>query len=320
MKKETNLFLNLILTFSASLFFSVNIYFYFVSNYLNKDSSFNSNSLSRNLEYNQSIPLTNSNYNKEISLNQANIKPSSLSIVNKKEKRNNVPNKKIFLIKKSCILKEVERSTERRNIDIYTLGNCEKNRIAFIGGIHGNEPQGVYIVKKLLEYTQKTPKILDNKKILFIPEINPDAFFKRSRTNANGVDINRNFPSQNWKKSYKKDNYYSGEYASSEIETKILMKYIYKFNPQIIINIHSPYKVVNYDGPALKTSEYISKYNKYPITSNIGYPTFGSFGSYYGIDKKIQVITLETSENDPESEWHNNKKALINLIQNIDKI
>ena len=33
---------------------------------------------------------------------------------------------------------------------------------------------------------------------LFIPCLNPDGMSKNTRTNSNGVDLNRNFPTKNW--------------------------------------------------------------------------------------------------------------------------
>lgn len=244
------------------------------------------------------------------------------NFIDKTENKNIVASPNAINLDNKIISKEIykELSTEKREIKISIFGNDDKNKIAFIGGIHGNEPQGVYIVNKLIEYVNKTPNILKSKRILFIPSANPDSVIKSKRVNANGVDINRNFPAKNWQKSIKKDSYYSGNSPASEVETRILMNYLAKFNPKIIINIHSPYKVVNYDGPSLDLANFISKYNKYPVKGDIGYPTPGSFGSYYGFDKKIKVITLETSENKPNLEWEKNKKALIAVIENLDKL
>lgn len=251
---------------------------------------------------NKSIINEGKKSNKATKINESK-KSNKVTKINIREDKNNLYESKI-----------IEKSTLNKDIEIFYLGKGSK-RIAFIGGVHGNEPQGVYIVEKLLEYFQKNTQKLHDKELLFIPKANPDSFEKGTRTNANGVDINRNFPSKNWKESLKKDQYYSGKEKSSEIETRIMLKHLNYFNPDFIINIHSPYKVINYDGPAIKIAEFISKYNKYPITSNIGYPTLGSFGSYYGIDNNIPVITLETLAGLPKNEWETNKKALIKIVE-----
>ena len=63
--------------------------------------------------------------------------------------------------------------------------------------------------------------------------------------------------------------------------------------------MHSPYKIVNYDGPAKEISEKISKIIGYPVEESIGYPTPGSFGTYCGVERNIPTITLELDEECP---------------------
>ncbi|MFQ8626380.1 MAG: hypothetical protein ACLSA2_07920 [Candidatus Gastranaerophilaceae bacterium] len=84
--------------------------------------------------------------------------------------------------------------------------------------------------------------------------------------------------------------------AGSEIETKFLMDTINEFKPQLILTLHAPYKIVNYDGPAREISEKISEIIGYPVEESIGYPTPGSFGTYAGIEREIPAITLELDE------------------------
>ena len=115
------------------------------------------------------------------------------------------------------------------------------------------------------------------------------------RTNSNGVDLNRNFPTKNWVLS-EKDNFYGGIEPASEKETKFVIDIIETNKPKLILTLHAPYKVVNYDGPAKEVSEQISKIIKYPVEESIGYPTPGSFGTWAGIERKIPTITLELDE------------------------
>ena len=67
-------------------------------------------------------------------------------------------------------------------------------------------------------------------------------------------------------------------------------------NFSAIITIHSPYKVVNYDGPAKELAQKISEFLGYKVTSDIGYPTPGSFGTYCGVERNIPTITIEIDE------------------------
>ena len=174
-----------------------------------------------------------------------------------------------------------------------------------IGVFHGDEPQGKYLIEKYLEsnFSPSKSKIL-RRGVLFIPCLNPDGMQLGTRTNANGVDLNRNFPTKNWGEdtSSAGDNpadYFGGKAAGSEIETKFVMEIIEEYKPERILTLHAPYKVVNYDGPAQDWAEEISEIIGYPVEASIGYPTPGSFGTYCGIERNIPTITLELDEKIP---------------------
>jgi protein MpaA len=212
----------------------------------------------------------------------------------------------------------IEKSFEEREIKIYTFGkDSYENKIAILGSMHGDEPQGKYIIEQLLEYIKENPQIIQNNQILLIPCSNPDGLIKNKRGNANNVDLNRNFPTENWGVEFQDKNsrYYPGVSANSEPETNILIKYIEEFNPKIIINIHSPLKVINYDGfNSEDIANYMAKYNNYKTSADIGYSTPGSFGTYFGKERNIPVITLETGADELEKAWSENKESLIEVI------
>lgn len=234
--------------------------------------------------------------------------PSTVPSIKSSDKNNN---EKLY----------TEHSLEQRELKISIVGkDSSKNKMAILGSIHGDEPQGKYIVEQLIEYIKKNPEIIEDKQILFIPNVNPDGFSKNTRGNANKVDLNRNFPTKNWvsNKDDKNSRYYAGSKAASEPETKILMKYIGEFNPEVIVSIHSPLKVINYDGTgSKKIASLMSKYNHYKTADDIGYPTPGSLGTYYGKERNIPVITLETDSNSGEDAWAENKDSLIALLKNL---
>lgn len=163
-------------------------------------------------------------------------------------------------------------------------GNIEKPSVLVIGAFHGDEPQGTYLIQKYLEQ-----KLATN--LLFIPQLNTCA----SRVNLNGVDLNRNFPTKNWILG-EKNEYFGGESPASEKETKFVIETVEKYNPKVILTLHAPYKVVNYDGPRSNIVEKIAEIMQYPIEESIGYPTPGSFGTWAGIEKQILTITLELDE------------------------
>ena len=130
---------------------------------------------------------------------------------------------------------------------------------------------------------QNIDKIKDNIKLIV------------ETSNKNNVDINRNFPTNNWELS-SKNKFYGGEKPASEIETRFLTDIIEKYNPQIILALHSPYKLVNYDGDAFELALKIAEIIDYPVEASIGYPTPGSLGTWAGIERNIKTITLELDE------------------------
>ncbi|OGI18762.1 MAG: hypothetical protein A2287_08920 [Candidatus Melainabacteria bacterium RIFOXYA12_FULL_32_12] len=196
--------------------------------------------------------------------------------------------------------------------------SSEKGKtILFIGVFHGDEPEGEPLILNLMNEITNNPAIINGNIILFIPVLNPDGKELNTRGNANGVDLNRNFPTKNWELSSKKDEYYSGEFSASELETRFLTNVIDEYKPDVIITLHTPYRIVNYDGPAKELAEKISRLNGYPVQEDIGYPTPGSFGSYAGIERGIPVITLELPDNvNIEQLWQENKAAFSEIIRN----
>ncbi len=199
---------------------------------------------------------------------------------------------------------------------IELLGNNNAKAL-IIGVIHGDEPQGVFLIN---EYLKK----YNPENLLFIPCLNPDGMQMNKRTNANGVDLNRNFPTKNWGKNEgenatcddENSSYYGGKSAGSEIETQFLIDTINEFKPQIILTLHAPYKVVNYDGPAKEIAEKISQIINYPAEASIGYPTPGSFGTYAGVERQIPTITLELDEKCP---MENLKESVFKIFDEIKK-
>ena len=174
------------------------------------------------------------------------------------------------------------------SIELKVLNNSGLKKILIVGVFHGDEPQGEYFINEYLKMQKNNIK----NSLYFIPRLNENNL----RTNKNGVDLNRNFPTKNWVKS-SKDEYFGGDFPACEDETKFLVRLIEENKFDAIITIHAPYKIINYDGPAQKLAEKISQILGYPVESDIGYPTPGSFGTYCGVERNIPTITIEIDEN-----------------------
>ncbi|MBI4725648.1 carboxypeptidase regulatory-like domain-containing protein [candidate division TA06 bacterium] len=73
--------------------------------------------------------------------------------------------------------------------------------LRFAATIHGNEPVGtelcIAMIDSLTQCYDSIPAIkdlVDNREIWFLPMFNPDGHAANSRYNANGMDLNRNYP------------------------------------------------------------------------------------------------------------------------------
>ena len=185
-------------------------------------------------------------------------------------------------------MKILKRTITKNENELLLYGESfSVNPKLIIGVVHGDEPQGEELINRYIEETRSG--------MLFIPSLNPDGKILGTRTNSSGVDLNRNFPTKNWENT-PKDRYYGGDKPASEVETLFLIDVIDEYKPSVILTLHTPYKIVNYDGPAKEVSENISKIIDYPVEESIGYPTPGSFGTYAGVERNIPTITLEMDE------------------------
>ena len=204
------------------------------------------------------------------------------------------------------------RSTLGNNIYFIEFGDSGDVTLIF-GAFHGDEQGGFHLVTELARYIAASPGLIKNK-VVIVPVLNPDGLLAGTRTNSNDVDINRNFPTENWSPAYSDSKNFPGEKPASEVETNVAMQLIDKYKPVKIITVHAAMHVINYDGPGQALAREIAKYNKYDVSDDIGYATPGSFGTYAGKELGIPTITLELPHYDPPQAWKDNKEALIKAI------
>jgi murein peptide amidase A len=190
--------------------------------------------------------------------------------------------------------------------------------VLVIGGIHGNEPTSVDVARSLVDELRADPALATGHTVAVIVNANPDAYERRTRTNANGIDVNRNFPAANFKPARRRGPFRGGDTPASEPETRAILAAIEQIQPRLLISIHSidhGRQCNNYDGPAEAIARLMEQHNGYPAAATIGYPTPGSLGSYAGIDRQIPTITLELPRSIPGREaWQANRAALLAAI------
>jgi len=170
-----------------------------------------------------------------------------------------------------------------------------RRRVLVIGGIHGDELSSTALVFHWMAHAMNTPANMDWR---FVPALNPDGLLlpRPTRVNARGVDLNRNFPTPRWDKEAsaywvnrtKKDpRRYPGPKALSEPESRFVVDTMAQWKPDIIVSIHAPYGVLDYDGPSVPPERlgrlYLDRVGIFP----------GSLGHYGGVHKGVPVVTIE---------------------------
>jgi predicted deacylase len=91
-------------------------------------------------------------------------------------------------------------SVDNRPINAYKLGSGKKLAIAVVACLHGEEGNTNELAKLLLDdYTANSALIPDAVTLYFVPVINPDGLVAQRRENSHGVDLNKNFPTSDWK-------------------------------------------------------------------------------------------------------------------------
>jgi hypothetical protein len=169
-------------------------------------------------------------------------------------------------------------------------------RVLLLGGIHGDEYSSVSVVFKWLEKLDRNHSGLFHWRV--VPLLNPDGLLRKKsqRMNERGVDLNRNFPSFNWTKEAsdywirrtgKNPRRYPGPTPLSEPESEWLYREIERFRPTVIVSVHAPSHVVDYDGPSAPPTRlgplFLNLMGTYP----------GSLGRFAGVMMGLPVITIE---------------------------
>jgi protein MpaA len=184
--------------------------------------------------------------------------------------------------------------------------------VLLFGAIHGDEPLGARVLERLAgELAPPLPR-----DTWIVPVANPDGLAAGQKNNARGVDLNRNFAAQSWQREHALG-YDPGAAPGSEPETQALVGLIERIGARRLVALHSPFRTVNYDGPARALAERMAAANGYGASADIGYPTPGSFGSRYGRDLGCEVITLELPEVPFEQAWAENHAALVMCLQEV---
>ncbi len=107
--------------------------------------------------------------------------------------------------------------------------------------MHGNEPKGRAVVSALRHL--EAPRDVQ---VWTISTMNPDGARAHSRYNSRGVDLNRNFPNH-WRRGATA--YNAGRSAASERETRVMMRFLDRLRPDLVLSLHQAYRSIDDGNP-----------------------------------------------------------------------
>lgn len=173
-------------------------------------------------------------------------------------------------------------------------------RVLVLGGLHGDEPSSVSLVLQWLAWATEQPGAVQWR---FLPLVNPDGLLHSpsTRTNAHGVDLNRNFPTPGWareaprhwaQRTRRDPRRWPGPQALSEPESRWVHDELLSLAPHLVVSVHAPYGVLDFDGPL----EAPRRLGLLPLDRVGVFP--GSLGNYGGLHRGVPVITIELPESD----------------------
>ncbi|HOB53202.1 MAG TPA: M14 family zinc carboxypeptidase, partial [Acidobacteriota bacterium] len=149
-----------------------------------------------------------------------------------------------------CLLLSAGRSVQNRELWVLKISDHpateeDEPEFRYISTIHGDEPVGtemlIYLIRHLIDQYGVDAAItglVDETEIYILPLLNPDGNALGSRYNANGVDINRDFPDR----ISDPDNTPTGR----EAETRRVMTFFGDRCPVMSANFHGGALVMNY--------------------------------------------------------------------------
>jgi murein peptide amidase A len=211
-----------------------------------------------------------------------------------------------------------------------------------LGGVHPDEITPIHLVFNFAKELNSHPGIYAERRVVIAPLVNPDGFFSipYKRTNANGIDLNRNFATNDWWQNARKYwtnrkksdlRHFPGLAPQTEEGTRFQAELLEHFGVDKVISVHSPLGFLDYDGPGDTKITNLSKNekkarelaklvsistNNYTIRDYSFFP--GSLGNYSGNERGIPTVTLELKSTDPRkvfSYWRDFAPGLVSAVK-----
>ena len=188
-------------------------------------------------------------------------------------------------------------SVRHHALRAYEMGSRSADRtVVFIGAMHGNETAGSTVISALM-----AGKPIRGIHLWAVRRDNPDGVLNGTRRNAHGVDLNRNFPTK-WKRLF--GNYNSGPRPASEPETRSLMRFLNRIDPDYVVTMHSPLHGIDvYDAKDRHLARRLSENMRIPIRDfDCGGVCHGTLTQWFNKHHKGACVTVEFGQN-PSSRY-----------------
>jgi len=135
----------------------------------------------------------------------------------------------------------------------------EPRTVLVIGSVHGDEPAGMRVFRRL-RHRETLPAGLD---LWLVRTVNPDGTAAHRRTNAHGVDLNRNFPYR-WRSSARGATW-SGNQPLSEPESVVLRDLVRRLKPDLTVTFHQPLLGVGANDKGMSTVRALARGMRLPV-------------------------------------------------------
>jgi murein peptide amidase A len=158
-------------------------------------------------------------------------------------------------------------SVRGRTIRALEVGEPGARRKALVVGcIHGNEPAGIAIAERLAD--QSPPRGVD---LWIVPDLNPDGVAANTRQNADGVDLNRNFPWRWRLLGPPGSTYDAGPHPLSEPESRIAYRLVLRLRPAVAIWFHQDLDLVDESGGSVAVERRFAAAARLPLQRLVRY-------------------------------------------------
>ena len=168
-------------------------------------------------------------------------------------------------------------------------------RVLVIGSIHGDERAGMRVVRALRDRVD-LPDQLD---LWLASTVNPDGTAADRRTNAHGVDLNRNFP-YNWHTSSRGETW-SGPGPLSEPESVALRDLVRRVDPWLVVTFHQPLFGVGVNDKGYRTVRAIAAGMRLPLEDYVcSGACYGTFTQWVNNRTDGLAVTVEFGDRVPD--------------------